>query len=225
LCAPERIAPTSSSNRVCDSTATAVPSPSAEFDSATSFSAPAVAGTAVVSFAALSGFADNQRLSFAVTGQDASSLAVAASFDGVTGAYRATISLANGAAVNLDSLQAGIVITDARADCLVAGAWRTGGCVYSKQFSVMLGRALCPASQSLVLSKGELAANVTWPDPTIRGLPGVQQAVPYTTNASMGLFSKGQHIVSVLCTSPLQALAFANFLFSLFPSPSHSGLA
>jgi hypothetical protein len=192
----ESLAPTSFSDRVCQNV-TAAPSVFG-IDRLFAISAPssAAVGRSLLTFTARSNFTVNRRLDISLTGLDAAVLDLATEFAAETGFYTISITLAASLKERSAALEFRLSIRDARSACYVAGVgWQDGGCRFVREFTITVGRAICPANQHHVLSDGQLAVATSWVDPTPVSLPGVAAGTPYVESISSRTLGKGQHPV------------------------------
>jgi hypothetical protein len=207
----ERVASTSSSDRVCQN-ATASPSVIG-IDLLSSISVPSsgAVGKVLFTFTARSNFAANRRLDIRLTGSDAGALSVSADFDAATGFYTISLTLAASLEKRLTALAFTLSIRDARSACFVADVgWQSGGCRFFRDFTMNVGRAICPPDQIHVLSNGQLAVAASWVDPTLVFLPDVTADTPYFESIPSRTLGKGRHLVVLMWQNVEFSIGFFN---------------
>jgi hypothetical protein len=212
----ERVAPTNSSNRVCLNS-TAAPSVFG-IDQLFSISAPfsSAVGGVLFTFTARSNFVANRRLDVSLTGADAAMFNVASEFNATNSFYQISLTLAASLEKRLIALEFTLTIRDVRSACYVAGVgWQDGGCKFLREFTMTVGRAICPPDQIHVLSDGRQAVAASWVDPTPVFLPGVAAGTLYFESIPSRTLGKGRHSVVLLWPNVVFSTGVFNISCSL----------
>jgi hypothetical protein len=206
--AVERVTPTVSSDRMCQSTTAAPLVFDIDLLSSLSIPSSGAVGRVLFAFTARSNNPANRRLDVALSGLNATAFSVSTNFDAETGIYAISLTLTAGVERSA-ALEFTLSIRDARSTCYVAGTWQDGGCRYSRDFTLNIGRATCPANQVHVLSDGQLAVTASWADPIPAFLPFVTAGTPHAVSISSRTLGKGQH--PVVLTWPNVDFSFGIF--------------
>jgi hypothetical protein len=140
----------------------------------------------IVVFQATSQAYDGQTLSFRLTGQDSAPFVVASSI-ATPGTYNVALRLASSTTrLTGSTYQFSLSVTDSMPVCTQARGRTSGPCEHIQSFTVSVAAMTCPDAQTVVLSRGEVAAAVNISNPTENS---ILSAVATASGASARLIS------------------------------------
>jgi hypothetical protein len=175
----------------------------------------------IVVFQATSQAYDGQTLSFRLTGQDSAPFVVVSSIATPPGTYNVALQLASSTTrLTGSTYQFSMSVTDSMPVCTQARGRTSGPCEHIQSFTVSVAAMTCPDAQTVVLSRGEVAAAVNISNPTENS---ILSAVATASGASARLVSSVSPFVFRIGRTTVSDMRCCLFFSSFVSSPRTRG--